>query len=102
MDEVVASWCCQDSGERVEQCVHQRDLFSAALTDTSKKIMALLQQIPTWIAAKMTAVLQLTDAYLAFPVKAGVRRMKQELAREMRRRARLNGKKKDLDAAWKR
>ena len=96
MDEIIASWACQDLAERCPQCVHQRDLFSAALTDTSKKIMGILHQIPTWIAAKMTPVLQLTDTDLAFILKAAVRRFKEELAREMRNRARMKGEKESF------
>ena len=93
MDEIVQSWCCQDLGERRSQCVHQRDLFSAALTDTVKKIMAILHQIPAWIAAKMTPCLQLTDTDFAFPLKKAVTRAKTEMARDMRKRARLSGEK---------
>ena len=96
MDEIVASWACQDLGERCKSCVHQRDLFSAALTDTVKKIMAILHQIPAWIAAKMTPCMQLTDTDLAFLVKKAVNRMKTELARDMRKRARLRGEKESF------
>ena len=96
MDEIVQSWCCQDLGARCKGCVHQRDLFSAALTDTIKKIMGILHQIPSWIASKMTACLQLTDTDLAFIVKNAVTRIKKELAREMRKRARLNGEKESF------
>ena len=91
MDEIIQSWCCQDLGDRIDQCVHQRDLFAAALTDTNKKIMSILGQIPSWIAAKMTAVQQLTDTDFAFPMKAAVKKIKTEMAREMRNRARLTG-----------
>ena len=96
MDEIIQSWCCQDLGERCPQCVHQRDLFSAALTDTVKKIMAILHQIPSWIAAKMTPCLQLTDTDFAFPLKKAVTRAKAEMARDMRKRARLQGQKESF------
>ena len=46
--------------------------------------MQLAQHIPTWIASKMTPVLQLTDTDLAFPCKRAAQVAKEELARQMR------------------
>ena len=64
--------------------MHQRDLFAAALGDTCKKAMQLTQVIPSWIASKMTPVLQLTDTDIAFPLKAAAVRAKGVLSRQMR------------------
>ena len=79
MDEILQSWCIAELGQRVDQAVHQRDLFSAAMNESSRKIMQIYQQIPTWIAAKMTAVLQLTDTSLVFPAKAAGNRKKERV-----------------------
>ena len=82
MDEILQSWCIADLGQRVDQAVHQRDLFSAAMTDTCRKIMQIYHQIPTRKAAKMTAVLQLPDTSLVFPAKAaGNNKIKSWLGR---------------------
>ncbi len=84
MDEITTIWSIIDLAKRVPQAVHQRDLFSAALGDTAKKAMQLSHHIPTWIASKMTPVLQLTDTDFAFPCKRAAAAAKTELAREMR------------------
>ena len=89
MDEITTTWAIQDLASRCPQAVHQRDLFASALGDTCKKAMQLTQVIPTWIASKMTPVLQLTDTDVAFPLKAAAERAKAELSREMRREAEL-------------
>jgi hypothetical protein len=69
MDEITQVWAIENLSERVPQAAHERDLFSAALSDTSKKAMHIAQQIPTRIASKMPPVFQLTDTDLAIPRK---------------------------------
>ena len=101
MDELVQSWVIADAGERTGQAVHQRDLFAAALTDNSKKFMKLYQTIPTWIAGKMTPVLQLTDTHIVFPAKKSAERFKQQMAREMRAAAKLAGRKEEFHCGTK-
>ena len=83
MDEIIQSWVIADTGERTGQAVHQRDLFAAALTETSKKLMKLYQTIPAWIAAKMTPVLQLTDTHIVYLAKKSATTFKENMAREM-------------------
>ena len=61
MDEVTQVWHIEDLMKEFPQAVHQRDLFSAALTDKSKIAMKLAHHLPHWIAGGMTPVLQLTD-----------------------------------------
>jgi hypothetical protein len=84
MDEITTAWAIRDLGQRCPGAVHQRDLFASALGDTAKKAMQLTQVIPTWIASKMTPVLQLTDTDIAFPLKAAANRAKASLSRTMR------------------
>jgi hypothetical protein len=63
--------------------------------------MKLYQTIPTWIAAKMTPVLQLTDTHIVFPAKRAADKFKQEMAREMRQAAKLAGKKEEFHCGTK-
>lgn len=84
MDEITTVWAIEDLAQRCPQAVHQRDLFAAALGDTCKKAMQLTQVIPSWIASKMTPVLQLTDTDVAYPLKAAAVRAKGVLSRQMR------------------
>ena len=93
MDEITTVWAIEDLAERVPQAVHQRDLFSAALGDTAKKAMQLSHHIPSWIASKMTPVLQLTDTDFAFPCKRAAAAAKNHLGREMRTAAQKEGVK---------
>ena len=67
----------------IPQSVWQRDMFQAAFSDDSVKAMAYSQSISTWIAAKMTAVLQLTDTDYAQSFKAACRRSEQTLRSEI-------------------
>ena len=83
MDEIIQSWVIADTGERTGQAVHQRDLFAAALTSTSKKLMNIYHTIPTWVAAKMTPVLQMTDMHIVSPAKQSATKLKKELARQI-------------------
>ena len=50
-------------------------------------MQALCQQIPAWIAGKMTAVLQVTDTDVAFRFKAACRRAQADLRRAMKAKA---------------
>jgi len=56
--------------KRVPQCVDQRGLFWAALTETCKTIMGVFHEIPTWIGSKMSPILQLTCNTDASPMTA--------------------------------
>ena len=93
MDEIVTAWSIEELQERCPQCVHQRDLFGSALADVNKKKMQLAHQIPTWIAGKMTPVLQLTDTDLAHPMKAAAQAAKKVIAHDMRIAGQINGQK---------
>ena len=96
MDEITQLWAIEDLARRVPQAVHQRDLFAAALTKLCLTAMKLSGQIPAWIAAKMTAVLQLTDTDIAFILKAFARKKKVEVAEAMKALARGAGEVPDF------
>ena len=53
--------------------------------------MKVSHQIPTWIAGKMTPVLQLTDTDLAMPMKVAAEQKKMEISREIKNAARARG-----------
>ena len=53
--------------------------------------MRLYSHVPSWIGAKMTPVLQITDTDFAFIMKAAADRRKKDMAKDMRDRARLRG-----------
>ena len=53
--------------------------------------MRLYSHLPSWIGAKMTPVLQITDTDFAFIMKAAADRRKKDMAKDMRDRARLRG-----------
>ena len=87
MDEIILVWSRQSFQKKYPQAVWQRDLFSAALSAGSRRAMSLAQIIPCWIAGKMTAVLQITDADVAFRLKASCRRWADQLRAELRAEA---------------
>ena len=97
MDEIIQTWVIQDSADRIPQGIHQRDLFAAALTKTCRDAMKLAQQIPAWVAPKMTPVLQLTDTDIAFILKQCAEIRKREIARELRAAAKAEGEMAVLD-----
>ena len=63
------SWIAAKSAERVPLAIHQRDLFAGALSESAKRASYLSHQAQAWVGGKMTAVLQLTDTDIAFPMK---------------------------------
>jgi len=97
VDEIIQAWMIKDSASRVPQAIHQRDLFAAALTQTSRNGMKLAQQLESFIAPKMTPVLQLTDTDIAFIMKRVADQTKGQIARELRARAVVDQEKAVLD-----
>ena len=91
-DSVVTSWITERSSEVHVQAIHQRDLFAGALSEAAKRASWLGHQATTWVAGKMTAVLQLTDTEVAYPLKSAVLRSKDVMKREMRNTGEASGK----------
>ena len=83
-DGVIVSWITEKSAERVPQAIHQRDLFAGAMGESAKRAAYLSHQAQAWVGGKMTAVLQLTDTDIAFPMKAGARNEMDKMKAEMR------------------
>jgi len=90
---VTEIWQTQDLEKRVGQCIHQRDMYSAGLSEEARKAHQLCQSLSTWIAGKMTPVLQLTDTDASKTVQDACRRKKMDLMLETKMAAEAAGTK---------
>ena len=61
VDSIIFVWSQEEMAKDLSLSLWQRDCFSASFTEDAERSMFLSQSIPTTIAAKMTASLQLTD-----------------------------------------
>ena len=61
-----------------------RDMFAGGLSQSCKRMSVVCEQLLTFIAGKMTAVMQLTDVAVAFSLKKIIEAKKAELRREKR------------------
>jgi len=91
VDGIIMQWRLEGQCSRFRQTVWQRDLFSAALQDSVRAAMGYSHQLPCWIGAKMTAVLQVTDTDVAFPFKAACNKEMEKLRLEMKQSAAVSG-----------
>jgi len=91
VDGIIMQWRLQGQCKRFRQTVWQRDLFSAAFQDSVRAAMGYSHQLPSWIGAKMTAVLQVTDTDVAYPFKAACNREMEQLRLEMKQAAAAKG-----------
>lgn len=92
VDAIIMTWIIEDHSSEVVQCIHQRDLFAAALSEDVKRASWLAHEAQAWIGAKMTAAFQLTDTDFAFVAKAACRRAQGEMKKAMRELAIREGK----------
>ena len=83
-DEIICTWGIEDMMTRCPQGVWQRDLLGASMTDVTKVAMKIGHFLPSWIAAGMTPVCQLTDTDIAHPLKGFARRAMEDLKEEMK------------------
>ena len=92
IDSVLMKWVLEDQGKRYPCSLWQRDLSGGGgFSLQSQQCMQLIGQVPTWIAGKMTSVLQLTDTDFAFRMKAFAKESKEILLDEMKAKARKAG-----------
>ena len=91
VDTIIFTWRQEELMELFPQSVWQRDLFAAALTDTSRKSMCYSQSIPCWVASQMTAVLQITDTDIAFLLKRFAAKTKQLVISWLKLKAKEDG-----------
>ena len=97
VDGIIMKWCIESQANAMKQSVWQRDAFAAAFTLEAEKAMYAAHQIPTTIAPKLTAALQLTDTDFARRFKAKCKHKMDE--RRRRGQAELN--KKGCRETWK-
>jgi len=84
VDGVIMKWLIEDLAERFPLMVHQRDMFEAGLNENAQKASFLAHSVMSYVAGKMTAVLQLTDTDVSFSLKAAATREKASLRKMMR------------------
>lgn len=87
VDSVIMTWMIQALAREHSLSIHQRDMFSAALSSSTAQASHLSHSVLTFVAGKMTPVLQLTDTDLSFAVKRAADRVKAELRRDLRAEA---------------
>jgi len=79
VDNIILSWTIEEHSKAFPQSVWQRDMFAAAFSQEAASAMFLAHELPCSIAAKMTAVLQLTDTDFAKTFKSRVRAKMNDL-----------------------
>jgi len=87
VDEVIVGWCMEDLMTRFPQFVLQRDLVAGALSNSAKLAAKIAHAICSWIGPQMTPVAQLTDTDVAFILKSFMKRSKDRLIQQMKKRA---------------
>ncbi len=78
-DGVIVSWIIEELAEQSPQCLHLRDAYAAAASESAVRASFLSHQIRVTIAGKMTPVLQVTDTDLAAPLKRAIERVKRAM-----------------------
>ena len=70
--------------EGYNQFISVRDMFAGGLSQSCKRMSIICEQLLTFIAGKMTPVMQITDVAVAFLLKKWIEATKAELRREKR------------------
>ena len=83
VDTVIFCWMQEALSKKFPASVHQRDLFSGALSEPSRTASAIGQEITCWIGGKMTSRLQLTDTDFAHVFKEKAKEVKSRLVLEI-------------------
>jgi hypothetical protein len=94
-DAIISKWIIEIQGKHYPVSLHQRDMFTGCLTESSRGAMFLAQQFPSWIAGKMTPCCQITDSDVVFPVKAQAKIAEDNVRREFKSIADENNDKVD-------
>ena len=84
-DSVIVCWIAEmRRKEEANRMIVVRDMFAGGLSASCVRMSAVCDQLRTYIAGKMTAVMQLTDTACAFSLKKEIEAVKQEVRREKR------------------
>ena len=85
-DGVITCWICEmrlkHEGLITQVCV--RDLFAGGLSASIQRMSYMTNQLRTYVAGKMTAVMQLTDTGVAFSLKKIVEAEKEKMRMQKR------------------
>ena len=86
-DGVIIAWIAEmRKKEGYDKLISVRDMFAGGLGSSCKRMSATCGQLLTYIAGKMTPVMQVTDTAVAFELKRKVEAVKAEVRREKRGR----------------
>ena len=89
-DSIIVSWIAEmRRKEEANFMIVVRDMFAGGLSASCERMSGVCGQLRTFIAGKMTAVMQLTDVGCAFSLKKKLEEAKQEVRREKRGEASL-------------
>ena len=69
----------QRQKEGLSRAIIVRDMFAGGLSEAVKRVSYLTNQLRSFIAGKMTAVMQITDTAVAFELKKKMEEVKQEM-----------------------
>ena len=84
-DGVIISWIAEmRKNEGYSRVISVRDMFAGGLSQSAKRMSIVTSQLLSFIAGKMTPVMQLTDVAVAFSLKKQIEACKAELRREKR------------------
>ena len=86
-DGVIIAWIAEmRKKEGYDKVISVRDMFAGGLSGSCRRMSALCGQLLTFIAGKMTPVMQVTDTAVAFSLKKRIEAVKGEVRREKRGR----------------
>ena len=83
VDSILVKWFAEDYALHFPSSIIVRDTFGAAFVESSAAATYLAQQLQSWIGAKMTPVLQLTDVEVSAIFKKAAINVKDDLRREI-------------------
>ena len=84
VDSVITTWSIMEMAMKYPCMLWQRDLSGGGgFSLQAKQAMKIAGQVPSWIAGKMTAVLQITDTDFAFLMKSYAEEVKREVRVQM-------------------
>ena len=84
VDQTIQKWHVEHQAKQYPVSVCIRDLLTGAYCDKSRLVMAVSQQVCSWIWGKMTPVCQLTDTTAARPFKLMLHKHQIDLRQELR------------------
>ena len=84
VDSVITTWTIMEMALKYPCMLWQRDLSGGGgFSLQAKQAMKIAGQVPSWIAGKMTAVLQITDTDQAYLMKCYAEEVKREVRLEL-------------------